>query len=92
VRRGVLGVQIGQVTRERAQELGLSRPVGAFVNSVNNGSAADKAGIRPGDVITAFNGREILNASDLPPQVGLLAPGSKATGRCAVAAAPATSP
>ncbi|WP_028771145.1 Do family serine endopeptidase [Silanimonas lenta] len=79
VRRGVLGVQIGQVTRERAQELGLSRPVGAFVNSVNNGSAADKAGIRPGDVITAFNGREILNASDLPPQVGLLAPGSKAT-------------
>lgn len=79
VRRGILGVQIGQVTRERAQELGLARPVGAFVSSVNNGSAADKAGIRPGDVITAFNGREILNASDLPPQVGLMAPGSRAT-------------
>lgn len=79
VRRGILGVQIGQVTRERALELGLPRPVGAFVSSVNNGSAADKAGIRPGDVITAFNGREILNASDLPPQVGLLAPGSRAT-------------
>jgi serine protease Do len=79
VRRGVLGVQIGQLTRERAQELGLPRPVGAFVNSVNNGSAADKAGIRPGDVITAFNGREILTASDLPPQVGLLPPGSRAT-------------
>lgn len=79
VQRGVLGVQIGQVTRERAQELGLPRPVGAFVSSVNNGSAADKAGIRPGDLITAFNGREILNASDLPPQVGLLAPGSRAT-------------
>ncbi len=79
VRRGILGVQIGQVTRERAQELGLTRPVGAFVSSINNGSAADRAGIRPGDVITAFNGREILNASDLPPQVGLLAPGSRAT-------------
>lgn len=79
VRRGVLGVQIGELTRERARELGLSRPVGAFVNSVNNGSAADKAGIRPGDVITAFNGREILSASDLPPQVGVLAPGSRAT-------------
>ena len=79
VRRGVLGVQIGQLTRERAAELGLPRPVGAFVNSVNTGSAADKAGIRPGDVITAFNGREILSASDLPPQVGLLAPGSRAT-------------
>jgi len=79
VRRGVLGVQIGQLTRERAAELGLPRPVGAFVNSVNTGSAADRAGIRPGDVITAFNGREILSASDLPPQVGLLAPGSRAT-------------
>lgn len=79
VRRGVLGVQIGQITRERAQELGLARPVGAFVNGVNNDSAADRAGIRPGDVITAFNGREILNASDLPPQVGLLPPGSRAT-------------
>lgn len=79
VRRGILGVEIGQITRERAQELGLPRPVGAFVNGVNNGSAADKAGIRPGDVITAFNGREILNASDLPPQVGVLAPGSRAT-------------
>lgn len=79
VRRGVLGVQIAEVSRERAEELGLPRPVGAFVNSVNNGSAADRAGIRPGDVILAFNGREILNASDLPPQVGLLAPGSRAT-------------
>lgn len=79
VRRGVLGVEIGEVSRQRAQELGLPRPVGAFVNSVNTGSAADRAGIRPGDVILAFNGREILNASDLPPQVGLLAPGSRAT-------------
>jgi len=79
VRRGILGVAVGEITRERAQELGLTRPVGAFVNGVNNGSAADKAGIRPGDVITAFNGREILNASDLPPQVGVLAPGSRAT-------------
>lgn len=79
VRRGVLGVQIGQVTRDLAQELKLPRPVGAFVNSVNTGSAADKAGVRPGDVIVAFNGREVLNASDLPPQVGVLPPGSRAT-------------
>jgi len=79
VRRGILGVQIGEVTRERALELGLPRPVGAFVSGVITGSAANKAGILPGDVITAFNGREVLNASDLPPQVGLLAPGSRAT-------------
>lgn len=79
VERGQLGVRIRDVDRERLDELGLDRPVGAFVDRVENGSAAARAGIRPGDVITRFNGREVPRSSDLPPMVGALPPGSRAT-------------
>lgn len=78
VSRGQLGVQIGDVPDEDLAELGLSKAEGAFVGGVLNGSAAANAGIRPGDVITAFNGRPIVKSSDLPPLVGALKPGTKA--------------
>ena len=77
--RGQLGVRIQDVRRERLAELGLDRPAGAFVDSVENGSAAARAGIRPGDVITGFNGSRINRSAELPPLVGVLAPGSRAT-------------
>ncbi|MBW8369180.1 MAG: trypsin-like peptidase domain-containing protein, partial [Arenimonas sp.] len=77
--RGQLGVRIQDVRRERLAELGLDRPVGAFVDSVENGSAAALAGIRPGDVITGFNGSAIGRSAELPPMVGVLPPGSRAT-------------
>ncbi|MBW8311370.1 MAG: DegQ family serine endoprotease [Rhizobium sp.] len=77
--RGQLGVRIQDVDRERLAELGLGRPMGAFVDSVENGSAAARAGIRPGDVITRFNGREVNRSADLPPMVGALPPGSRAS-------------
>ena len=76
--RGQLGVRIQDVRRERLEELGLDRPAGAFVDSVENGSAAARAGIRPGDVITGFNGSVIGRSAELPPMVGVLAPGSRA--------------
>ena len=77
VTRGQLGVQIRDVTRDEVSELGLPRPGGAFVGGVGNGSAAQKAGILPGDVITALNGREIAQSSMLPPMVGAMPPGAK---------------
>ena len=77
--RGQLGVRIQDVTRENAAELGLDRPVGAFVDSVENGSAAARAGVRPGDVITRFNGREVARSAELPPMVGAMPPGSRAS-------------
>ena len=77
--RGQLGVRIQDVDRERLAELGLTRPVGAFIDSVENGSAAAKAGLRPGDVITRFNGREIGRSAELPPMVGAMPPGSRAS-------------
>lgn len=78
VSRGQLGVQIGDVPDEEMAELGLSKAEGAFVGGVLNGSAAANAGIRPGDVIVAFNGKPIVKSSDLPPMVGALKPGTKA--------------
>lgn len=77
VTRGQLGVQIRDVSRDEVKELGLPRPGGAFVNNVMNASAAQKAGILPGDVITALNGVEIAQSSMLPPLVGALPPGVK---------------
>lgn len=78
VQRGQLGVQVRDVQSEELAELGLKTADGAFVASVQNGSPAAKAGIRAGDVITAFNGQAVVESSDLPPLVGALKPGSKA--------------
>jgi serine protease Do len=77
VSRGLLGVNIQEVTREAARGLKLPRPGGALVNGFSEGSAAQKAGIRIGDVILSFDGREIGRSGDLPPLVGAKAPGSR---------------
>jgi serine protease Do len=76
VQRGRIGVQIDQVTRDVAESIGLGRPQGALVRSVESGSPADKAGIQPGDIITKFNGQAIDRATDLPRRVGSTAPGT----------------
>jgi len=78
VERGLLGVQVGQVSRELAEAMNLDRPVGALVNDVNKGSAAEKAGIKPGDVILSFGGVDIESWNELPPLVGSNPPGTKA--------------
>ena len=75
VSRGFLGVGIQGVDRERANALGLDRPVGALVNSVEPDSAADRAGIEVGDVILEVDGRAVEVYSDLPPIVGSIRPG-----------------
>ena len=78
VSRGMIGVRIQNVDRENAKALGLARSGGALVNGVEADSAAEKAGVKVGDVILAFNGSEVNNSSDLPPLVGLTPPGTKA--------------
>jgi serine protease Do len=77
VSRGYLGVGIEGVDRERADALGLDRPVGALVNRVEPGSAADRAGIEVGDVILEVDGTPIEEFSDLPPVVGSIRPGEE---------------
>jgi serine protease Do len=71
-------VQVGAVNREMAEAFGLERPVGALVNDVTEDSAADKAGILPGDVILAFNDESVESSGDLPPLVGANPPGTEA--------------
>ena len=77
VSRGSLGVAVGAVSAEMVQGFGLPDSRGALVNEVVPGSAAAKAGLEAGDVIRAVNGTAVDSASDLPPRIGLMAPGSK---------------
>ncbi len=79
VSRGLLGVRIQEVTRDVARSLGLPRSSGALVFQVESGGAADKAGVKVQDVILAFNGQEVASSAQLPPMVGAVSPGSKAT-------------
>jgi len=78
VRRGMLGVNIGPVSRELAEAFGLPRGQGAVVSNVTTGSAAEKAGIRQGDVILRFNDRPVEESSDLPRLVTSVRPGTPA--------------
>ena len=77
--RGRIGVQIGEVTKEVAESLGLPRAQGALVARVEPGSPAEKAGVEAGDIITHFNGTTIEKSGDLPRLVGNTKPGSKST-------------
>jgi serine protease Do len=66
VTRGWLGVSIQGMTPDLAASLGLDKAKGALVNSVVHNSPADHAGIRTGDVIVGYEGKEINNPNDLP--------------------------
>ena len=79
VRRAMLGVMVQPVTADIARSLALDEIGGALVSSVEPASPAASAGIRTGDVITEFNGREIRTANDLRNFVASTEPGSKAT-------------
>ena len=75
--RGRIGVAIDQVTKEVAESIGLGKPVGAMVRSVEAGGPADKAGIEAGDIITKVDGRAVEKFGDLPRMVGMARPGAK---------------
>ena len=76
VTRGWLGAQIQPVTSDIADSLGLKKAAGAIVDEPQRGSPAAKAGIKPGDVITAVNGVQVKDARELARTVGMMAPDS----------------
>ncbi len=76
VQRGKLGVTIQGVDHELAQTFGLPEPVGALISSVEPGSAADKAGLKSGDVVLAVDGTRVAESADLPRLIGERRPGT----------------
>ncbi|EAP91755.1 MULTISPECIES: Do family serine endopeptidase [Vibrio] len=77
VKRGMLGVQGGEVTSELAEALGYESSKGAFVSQIVPDSAADKAGLKAGDVIVSINGKRIDTFSELRAKVATLGAGKQ---------------
>jgi serine protease Do len=78
VRRGQLGVGVQQVTEDIAQSLGLKEAHGVIVSYVQKGSAAEKAGLKQGDVIVSFNDSPVNDANELRNLVAATQPGTDA--------------
>lgn len=72
VQRGWVGMAFQDLNRDLAQSFGLERVKGALVSNVVPGSPAERAGLKLGDIIVEFDGKEVIRATDLPPLVGLV--------------------
>ncbi|WP_250884312.1 DegQ family serine endoprotease [Glaciecola sp. XM2] len=79
VRRGLLGILGEDVDAGLAEALNSPANKGAFVNEVQEGSAANKAGIQSGDIITAINGNELNSFNELRAKIASLGAGAKVT-------------
>lgn len=74
-----LGVTVQDLTQPLADSFGVERPDGALISKVMPGSAAAKAGLRSGDVVTAVDGQPIVRSGELSTRIGLMTPGQKVT-------------
>src|SRR5688572_330180 len=75
VQRGRIGIAIQDVTPGLAQALELATDRGALVTEIEPASPAEQAGIRPGDVIVAIDGKPVDNTADLRNEIGLIRAG-----------------
>jgi S1-C subfamily serine protease len=79
VQRGSLGVTIQNMTSALAESFGLKEVRGIVVSSVTPGSAAEKAGLRQGDIILRLDGREVNDTNEFRNLVAGTAPGADVT-------------
>ena len=77
VQHARLGVTVQEVNQDLANSFKLDTPSGALVSSVEKGSAADKAGLQPGDVVRKIDGKTIVSSGDLASTITLATPGEK---------------
>jgi serine protease DegQ len=76
--RGWIGVEPQDITPELAESFGLTRRSGAIIAGVLKGGPADKAGIRPGDILVAVEGKPVSDTTDMLNLIAQLIPGNKA--------------
>jgi serine protease Do len=76
VARGWLGVTIQPVTEDMAKTFKMAEAKGAIVGDVRAGSPADKAGVKPGDVVVAADGHKIADSNELSHYIASKAPGT----------------
>src|SRR5579862_4591768 len=78
VSRSRIGVSVQDIGQQLALTFGLTTPHGALISSVEPQSPGERAGLKPGDVITSVNGKNIDHSYDLPTVISQLPPGSEA--------------
>ena len=78
VSRSRIGVAVQDVNQKLAQSFGLGTPHGALISSVDPKGPGERAGLKPGDVITSVNGRNIDHSYDLPTIIADISPGTEA--------------
>ncbi|HJV53662.1 MAG TPA: Do family serine endopeptidase [Noviherbaspirillum sp.] len=76
--RGWIGVEPQDITPELAESFGLAKKSGAIIAGVLKGGPADKAGMRPGDILVAVEGKPITDTTDMLNLIAQLKPGNKA--------------
>ncbi len=75
--RGRIGVQIGPVSKEVAESIGLGAPRGALVSGVEKDGPAAKGGVEAGDIVVKVDGKSVEKVGDLPRIIGSIKPGTK---------------
>jgi serine protease Do len=78
VRRGWLGISLQEVTRDLAKVYGLPKPRGALIADMLPGGPASRSELQIGDIVLEYQGKTVEQSSDLPPMVGMSAPGTRA--------------
>jgi serine protease DegQ len=76
--RGWIGIESQDITPELADSFGLGRSSGAIIAGVVRGGPADRAGIRPGDILLMVDGKQVANTNDMLNLIARLTPGGKA--------------
>ena len=77
VHRGVLGIRMGELTPVLAEELGIRETSGIYVGEIMSGGAAQKAGMKEGDIIQGINGLEVKTTPEFYEQLGKFHPGAQ---------------